>query len=63
MACVTVSRMPHSFTSAPVRGALQVAAMDPTAVHAARLMRSIHSQLSATGITTWLSRMSARVRG
>ncbi len=55
--------MPHSLTSFPVRGALQVAATEPTSTQALRLNRSIHFQLAARATMTSLSRTSARVRG
>ncbi len=63
IACVTVCRMPHSLTSRPVRGALHVAATEPTSVHTLRLSRSIHFQLATRETTTALSRTSASVRG
>ena len=63
IAWVVVWRMPCVFTSAPVRGALQVAAIEPTSVQTLRLMRSIHFQLAARATMTSLSRMSARVSG
>ena len=55
--------MPHSFTSLPVRGALQVDAIDPTSTQALRERRSIHFQEAARATTTALSRTSARVSG
>ena len=36
--------MPQSFTSRPVRGALQVEAIEPTSTHIFRDRRSIHFQ-------------------
>ena len=42
IALVVVRGMPHFFTSAPVRGALQVAAIEPNSVQTLRLTRSIH---------------------
>ena len=36
--------MPHSLTSAPVRGALQVEAIEPISTQIFRLARSIHFQ-------------------
>ena len=56
-------RTAHRRTSPPVRGALQVAAMEPTSVTAARPSRSCHFQLAARSTTTMLSRMSARQNG
>src|SRR5215831_13472099 len=55
--------MPHSLTSLPVRGALQVEAMEPTATQAVRESRSIHFQDAARATTTALSRTSTRVSG
>ena len=63
MALVVEPRIAHSLISLPVRGALQVEAMEPTSTHALRLMRSIHFQLAARATTTALSRTSARVSG
>lgn len=37
--------MPQVFTSAPVRGALQVEAMEPYSTQILRLTRSIHFQV------------------
>ena len=37
--------MPHSLTSRPVRGALQVEAIEPISTQILRLARSIHFQL------------------
>ena len=55
--------MAHSFTSLPVRGALHVPAMEPTATQAVRESRSIHFHVAARGTTTPLSRTSASVSG
>src|SRR2546429_10011518 len=55
--------MPHSFTSLPVRGALHVPAMEPTATHAVRDSRSIHVHDCARATMTALSRTSASVSG
>jgi hypothetical protein len=55
--------MPHSLTSLPVRGALQVPAMEPTATQAVRERRSIHFHDSARATITALSRTSASVSG
>ena len=63
MALVVEPRIAHSFTSRPVRGALQVEAMAPTSTQALRLIRSIHFQLAARATTTALSRTSASVSG
>ena len=63
MALVVEPRIAHSLTSRPVRGALQVDAMEPTSTQTLRLIRSIHFQLAARETTTALSRTSARVRG
>ena len=63
MALVVEPRIAHSLISLPVRGALQVEAMEPTSTQALRLMRSIHFQLAARATTTALSRTSARVSG
>ncbi len=54
---------PHSLTSRPVRGALQVEAIEPTSTQALRLIRSIHFQLAARATITALSRTSASVSG
>ena len=45
MAWDVVPLMPQRLTSAPVRGALQVAAMEPNSVQSLRLARSIHFQV------------------
>jgi hypothetical protein len=45
-----VKCMPHSLTSAPVRGALQVEAIEPISTQIFRLTRSIHFQ-SGTCVT------------
>ena len=63
MALVVDPRMAQSLISWPVRGALQVEAMEPTSTQALRLMRSIHFQEAARATTTALSRTSARVSG
>src|SRR5207253_10818270 len=63
IALVVVLRMAHSFTSLPVRGALHVPAMEPTATQAVRESRSIHFHVAARGTTTPLSRTSASVSG
>src|SRR2546428_109836 len=55
--------MAHSLTSLPVRGALQVEAMEPTATQAVRESRSIHFHEAARATTTALSRTSTRVSG
>src|SRR5215468_10334759 len=55
--------MPHSLTSLPVRGALQVEAIEPTSTHALRERRSIHFQEAARATTTALSRTSTSVSG
>src|SRR5207237_8465106 len=55
--------MPHSFTSLPVRGALHVPAMEPTATQAVRDSRSIHFHDWARATITALSRTSASVSG
>src|SRR5262249_32999555 len=55
--------MPHSLTSLPVRGALQVEAMEPTATQAVRESRSIHFHDAARATTPALSRTSTRVSG
>ena len=47
----TVTWMPHSFTSRPVRGALQVEAIEPISTQILRDTRSIHFQLG-TLVTT-----------
>ncbi len=54
---------PHALTSAAVRGALHVAATEPTSAQTFRLIRSIHFQLAARETTTALSRTSASVSG
>ncbi len=63
MALVVEPRIAHSLTSLPVRGALQVDAIEPTSTQALRLIRSIHFQVAARATTTALSRTSARVSG
>ena len=63
MALVVEPRIAHSLISLPVRGALQVEAIEPTSTQALRLMRSIHFQEAARATTTALSRTSARVSG
>ena len=63
IALVVEWRIPHSFTSLPVRGALQVDAIEPTATHAVRESRSIHFQLSARATITALFRTSTSVSG
>ena len=63
IAFVVEPRIAHSLISLPVRGALQVEAMEPTSTHALRLIRSIHFQLAARATTTALSRTSASVSG
>ena len=63
MALVVEPRIAHSLISLPVRGALQVEAMEPTSTQALRLMRSIHFQDAARATTTALSRTSASVSG
>ena len=63
MALVRCARIAQLLTSAPVRGALQVAAIEPTSTQALRLMRSIHFQLAARATITALSRTSTRVNG
>ena len=55
--------MAHSLTSLPVRGALHVEAMEPTATQAVRESRSIHFHEAARATTTALSRTSTSVSG
>ena len=45
MALVVVYGIAQRLISAPLRGALQVAATDPYSVHILRLTRSIHFQV------------------
>ena len=59
----TVRSMPHSFTSRPVRGALHVAAVEPTSVQIFRLTRSIHFQVGTLDTTVSTPLGSAKVRG
>ena len=63
VALVTVWRTPQSLTSRPVRGALQVADVEPTSVQTLRDMRSIHFQLAALATIASLSRQSTSVSG
>ena len=63
IALLVEPRIAHSFTSFPVRGALQVAAMEPTATQAVRERRSIHFHDAARATTTAFSRTSTSVSG
>ena len=55
--------MPQLFTSAPVLGALQVAAIEPNSVQTLRLTRSIHFHVADWLMTTSLPRGSIDVSG
>ncbi|MND05376.1 hypothetical protein D3C83_261290 [compost metagenome] len=55
--------MPQSFTSRPVRGALQVDAIEPVSTQALRLMRSIHFQLGTFCTITSIPRQSTNASG
>lgn len=59
----SVCRQVARFTSAPVRGALQVAAEAPNTVQARLVIRSIHDQSSASVKRMRLRRMSTIVHG
>jgi len=58
-----VRQIAHRLTSAPVRGALQVAAIEPYSVQTFRLTRSIHFQLGTRATTTSAPRGSTVVSG
>jgi len=51
MALVVVPWMPHFFTSAPLRGALQVEAIEPYSTQILRLTLSIHFQVGTFSTT------------
>jgi hypothetical protein len=55
--------MAQRLTSAPRRGALQVAATEPNSMQTLRLMRSIHFQSAARVTTTSFPRGSTEVSG
>src|SRR5687767_12624468 len=57
IALVVVPWIPHFLTSAPVRGALQVEAIEPYSPHILRLTRSIHFQVGTLPTTD--SRLAA----
>src|SRR2546427_11489947 len=63
MALLVEPRIAQSLISLPVRGALQVAAMEPTATQAVRERRSIHFHDAARATTTALWRTSTSVSG
>ena len=63
IALVVVPWMPHFFTSAPVRGALQVEAIEPYSTQILRLTRSIHFQVGTFSTTNSSPRTSTVVSG
>ena len=63
MARLIELRTPHSLTSRPVRGALQVAAIEPVSTVSTRLARSIHFQVGTSVITASMPRGSTSDRG
>ena len=63
IALVVVQWMPHSFTSAPVRGALQVEAIEPFSTQILRLTRSIHFQVGTLSTIASMPRGSYSVQG
>src|SRR5215471_7290939 len=63
IALVVVPWMPHFLISAPVRGALQVEAVEPYSTQILRLTRSIHFQVGTLSTTDSRPRTSTDVSG
>src|SRR5471030_1302791 len=63
IALVVVPWMPHFLISAPVRGALQVDAIEPYSAQILRLTRSIHFQVGTDCTTDSSPRTSTVVSG